>query len=66
MYALTTVFLALLFFVGRDTAPVGSILLRLGLNLLFVQEYTLHNVSINQPAWFMCAIVLFYFLFPWI
>lgn len=66
LYALTTVFLALLFFVGRDTAPVGSTLLRLGLNLLFVQEYTLHNVSIIGFAWFMCAIVLFYFLFPWI
>lgn len=66
LYALTTVFLALLYFVGRDTAPVGSTLLRLGLNLLFVQEYTLHNTSINGPAWFMCAIVLFYFLFPWI
>lgn len=66
LYALTTVFLALLFFVGRDTAPVGSTLLRLGFNFLFVQEYTLHNVSINGPAWFMCVIVLFYFLFPWI
>lgn len=53
-------------FVGDKTVSVLS-WVRLVLNLLIVQEWIpVKNTSINGVAWFLCTLVLFYFVFPWV
>ena len=52
-------------FVG-DRATVFS-WIKLILNLLLIQEWIpVKNTSINGVAWFLCTMVLFYFVFPWV
>lgn len=53
-------------FVGDNRANALS-WIKLVLNLLLVQEWLpIENISINGVAWFLCTMVLFYFVFPWV
>lgn len=54
-----------IFLIGEQ--PIKRILLKLGLNLLLVQEWVpLYDRSINGVSWYLCVMLLFYFVFPWV
>lgn len=59
--------LALVFcFVGDEVEPLFNILIKLILNLLLVQEwFPINGRSINGVSWYLCVMILFYFVFPY-
>ena len=51
--------------VGEKTVDFSVAFIRLVMNVLLINEY-IPSHSINGVAWFLCTLVLSYFLFPWI
>ena len=67
LHVITTLSMVIFNFVGVDKNPIKITLLKVLLNLLLIQEwFPLSGRSINYSAWYLCALFLFYFVFPYI
>ena len=67
LHMVTTFIIIPFLLYGTAKISLPRVLLQLGLNVTFLQEWLpFENRSINGVSWFLCTIVLFYFLFPWI
>lgn len=64
LHALTTIFFVVLI-IGGDTVEYSVAIIKLMMNLLLLNEY-IPSASLNPPAWFLCTLLLSYFIFPWI
>lgn len=51
--------------VGEQTVDYSVAFIRLIMNVMLINEY-IPSSSLNGVAWFLCTLVLSYFLFPWI
>ena len=66
LHIICTLAMTLFWFVGDKTEPVLKVLLKFILNATWIQEwFPLDQRSINPVSWFLCTIVLGYFIFPW-
>ncbi|HOO78821.1 MAG TPA: acyltransferase [Lachnospiraceae bacterium] len=67
LHILTTLAITIFFFIGNSKEDYTFVLVRLGLNVLLLQEWIpLAGRSINGVAWYLCVAVFCYFFFPWV
>lgn len=67
LHILCTLAMMVFFFVGDKTESISFVFVtRFILNIFFLQEWVPFEIrSINGVSWFLCTILLGYFLFPW-
>ena len=67
LHILTTLAYIPFEFIGESKSPLSTVLIRLGLNVAFLQEWLpLNKRSYNGVSWFLCTSALFYFIFPYL
>lgn len=67
LHIVCTLSMALFLFVGDKTEPILESIGKIVANIIFIQEYLpLQARSINGVAWFVCPLVLGYFIFPFV
>lgn len=65
LFVLATLSMVIFNLVGETKESVGATILQLALNLALLQEWPpIRLRSFCGPAWFLCPLALFYFVFP--
>lgn len=66
LHVVCTLLMTIKLLIGGNIS-LGLIVVKFILNLLLIQEwFPLANASINGVSWYLCVILLFYFLYPWV
>lgn len=67
LYVITTLLCAVFSLFGNGKENVEAIILKLVCNFLLIQEWLpIDNRTYNGPGWFLCTLLLFYFIYPFI
>lgn len=67
LYVLTFLMFVPFDLLGADKEPLVNVFIRIVLNLFLVQEFLpIRLNSYNTPSWFLCPLLLSYFIFPWL
>lgn len=67
VYLLSIILMFPFCFVGKQTDSLLISLVKLIMNVFMIQEYIpIANRSLNLPTWYLCTLMLSYFVFPWV
>lgn len=67
LYIITTLLMFCRLIIGEEAISIHIALIRLVLNIFLMQTWLpFSDAALNGPAWFLSAIVISYFLFPYI
>lgn len=67
LHLITMLTMVVFSFLGNGKEAVTTIFTKLVLNIMLLQEwFPIQNREINGMSWFLCEILFFYFLYPWI